>query len=346
MGYTHYWYRQHEIEEFKMQAIMEDFSKMVLHLDDLGVHLANGDGEGTPQADLEAIRFNGPVHCGHPKNSEISIPWPTPIAQGVIDGAGKAAGEWFAGATLDARCCNGDCSYETFNFPRLMDKSYLQAHSKHKKLYFECTKTAYRPYDLAVNVALVVAKHHLGSIIVNTDGELNHWREGIELCRVYLGYPEHYVFNADGELIAIAELPANPEAVECGENYERCQHRASKHFPELEGTPSGKLWMQTWLGGWKPAGMDPHNAVAFIVHGPRYEKGGHSGDSAFGSWSRWSGKTYRGRPLWVQSLKSEDLPDYPVAVKYKSGMKPYPEVQWVFAPTQNESRETLIGGAA
>src|SRR5712692_520612 len=134
MGYTHYWYRQHEIEKPKMQAIVEDFSKMVLHLDDLGVHLAHGDGEGTPQVDLEAIQFNGPVHCGHPKNSEISIPWPTPVAQGVIDGAGKAAGSWFAGATLDARCCNGDCSYETFNFPRMMDKSYLQPHSKHKKL--------------------------------------------------------------------------------------------------------------------------------------------------------------------------------------------------------------------
>jgi hypothetical protein len=202
MGYTHYWYRELEINKGKMKAIVDDFAKIVLRLDDMGVHLAGGLGEGVPQIDTTQIWFNGPDNCGHPKNSEISIPWPTPTASGVKDGAGVAAGSWFAGATLETRCCDGSCSYETFHFPRVMDmKGFLQPSERDSRLYFTCCKTAYRPYDLAVTACLVIAKHHLADdVIVSSDGEIQHWAEAIELCRVYLGYEELYHFDGRGEL--------------------------------------------------------------------------------------------------------------------------------------------------
>ena len=203
MGYTHYWYREQTIDPATMKHIADDFATIVLKLDDLGVHLAGGDGEGLPEITPEIICFNGPNNCGHPKNSEITIPWPKDGASGVTDGKGERAGNWFAGALLDSRCCNVSCSYETFDFPREFDMSgYVQADEY--KRYFSCTKTAYRPYDLAVNAFLVIAKHHLGDKIkVSSDGELNNWLEGIALCRIYLGYEETYEFATGGDLQAV-----------------------------------------------------------------------------------------------------------------------------------------------
>jgi hypothetical protein len=343
MGYTHYWYRQLKITPDKMRDIADDFAKIVLRLDDFGVHLAGGRGDGLPTITSEDISFNGPEKCGHPKNAEVMIPWPSDTASGVVDGKGEIAGHWFAGAVLDTRICNGDCSYETFSFPPTMDKSFLQKNTEHRGLFFECCKTAYRPYDLAVTAFLVIAKHHLQDrLMVRSDGTLQHWVEGIELCRTYLGYEEHYFFDAHGSLVPVAELPSDPRMAECGENYERCQHRASHHFPELAETASGDLPMRIWLHGWTPADLTVDAATAFIIHGQRYEKGGSAGDSTFGTWSRWHGRTYRGRPLWIHSLKGE-LPDYPVAVKYKTGMKPYPDVSWVFSGTKNVDHETIVG---
>lgn len=208
MGYTHYWYRKQEISKDTMRAIIEDFSKIVLTLDSMGVKLADGFGKGTPEISEDRVWFNGLENCGHPANAEIVIPWPTDNAQGILDGRGELVGTWFAGAKLDTRCCNGDCSYETFGFPRVMPKeSYFQSNERRKDLFFECCKTAYRPYDLAVTAFLVIAKHHLGADIrVSSDGELQHWIEGIGLCRVYLGYPETYQFSEDdGDLVPVAQ---------------------------------------------------------------------------------------------------------------------------------------------
>jgi hypothetical protein len=131
--------------------------------------------------------------------------------------------------------------------------------------------------------------------------------------------------------------------IECGQLYERCHHYAYHHFPELKETPSGLLGTRQYIGTDTIDSVD--KASAFIISGQRYEKGGSAWDSGFAlRSSRWSGKTYRGRPLWVHTLQSEELPDYPVAVKYKSGMKPYPGVQWVIPPTLVNPNETIISG--
>jgi hypothetical protein len=56
--------------------------------------------------------------------------------------------------------------------------------------YFACTKTAYKPYDVAVTAFLILAKHHLGDAIkVSTDGEPKDWEDGRMLCEAVLGYP-------------------------------------------------------------------------------------------------------------------------------------------------------------
>lgn len=199
MGYTHYWYRPKTVETSKMQAIVDDFNKLIIPLSDMGVKLGNGLGKGVPIVSVEEIYFNGLAACGHPKNSNISIPWPTATASGVNKGKPEA-GTWFAGTTLDTRTCDGDCSYETVGFPRDISKQkFLQESDEHKGLFFSCCKTAFRPYDVAVTAFLIIAKHHLGDKLhVASDGEDQHWQDGKRLCWTYLGYGPEYVMGEAG----------------------------------------------------------------------------------------------------------------------------------------------------
>ena len=115
-------------------------------------------------------------------------------------------GTWFAGLKLKHRSCGGDCSHETFCLPLEIEKGNWQkpigeiSHydqygkpvyndTKEVGLYFEFCKTAYKPYDLAVIICLIIAKHHLKEeIIVSSDGTLDNWRDGMLICQKILGY--------------------------------------------------------------------------------------------------------------------------------------------------------------
>ena len=47
----------------------------------------------------------------------------------------------------------------------------------------------YKPYDLAVNLVLIIAKHHLGdALVVESDGSIEQWAEAILICRCVLGF--------------------------------------------------------------------------------------------------------------------------------------------------------------
>jgi len=116
------------------------------------------------------------------------------------------SGTWFAGLKLKHRSCGGDCSHETFSLPVRIEKDDWQKpigkishYDQHGKpiynnpeeigLYFNCCKTAYKPYDLAVIICLIIAKHHLGKeILVASDGTLDNWRDGMLICQKILGY--------------------------------------------------------------------------------------------------------------------------------------------------------------
>ena len=199
MGYTHYWYRPLDIPEADMRTIAEDFSKIVLALDDMGVKLGDARGDGVPEITPEFIGFNGLAKCGHPQNSNIVIPWPTDTARGVNDGEAEA-GHWFAGVKLETRTCDGDCSYESVWFPAsIRDDKFLQPSAQHKGLYFSCCKTAYRPYDVAVTAFLIIAKHHLGKRLhVSSDGGDQHWQDAKVLCYAHLGYGPEYQMTDNG----------------------------------------------------------------------------------------------------------------------------------------------------
>jgi hypothetical protein len=66
--------------------------------------------------------------------------------------------------------------------------------------YRDSCKTAFRPYDLAVQCLLLIAKHHLDEgIKVHSGGSDLHWNDPRRLCYAHLGYPVHEFRILDSE---------------------------------------------------------------------------------------------------------------------------------------------------
>jgi len=193
LGYTHYWYREKEIDQETFDKIRGDFEKFLPLFKALDIKLADGVGKGEPLLTKDEIIFNGSAHCGHTRR-DFAIAWPaTQIKNGVAPNSERAkVGSWFAGVLLNQRACDGDCSHETFLFPRVLelrDWQKPQDTGKERGKYFQFTKTAFKPYDLAVNIALIIAKHHLRDrIIVKSDGKWQHWKDAFIIVKNVLSY--------------------------------------------------------------------------------------------------------------------------------------------------------------
>lgn len=198
MGYTHYWYRKGtEIDKEVFVKIVNDFKQLLPLFNILTIKLGNGIGEEEPIIDNEAVVFNGKTPCGH-KHIDLGITWPADsIKNGVAVSPSKAVdGSWFAGAKLNQRTCGGDCSHETFDFPRIITPPEWRPQTDN---IFSCCKTAFKPYDLAVVSFLIIAKHHLGDkLTVHSDGEIQHWQDGMDICQEVFGYGKDFSLDEEG----------------------------------------------------------------------------------------------------------------------------------------------------
>jgi len=197
MGFSHYWYREKEIEISVMKQIVDDFKKVVVIMSKY-VDLAGGDGQGEPVITYNEICFNGREKCGHP-NVDLGITWPSEDAGGIANPFKEDVkkGTWFAGAQLQKRTCGGDCSHETMMFERIMTLQDWDE-PKDNGLYFNFCKTAFKPYDLAVISLLIIAKHYLkDKIKVRSDGEDEQWFDGKMLCQEELGYGLDFKLDKD-----------------------------------------------------------------------------------------------------------------------------------------------------
>ena len=187
MGYNHYWHREEEIESSLFERLALDFERLILPLEDVGVRLAGYDGCGLPQIDHSGIVFNGVEVCGHPQNPDVYIPFPCDTASG-IGGSGDAiysSNPLFV--ELKRRTCNGVCRCESFNLPRRVDRRWHKP-DEHGRYFYSC-KTAFKPYDLAVQCVLLICKRHLGDcIVVSSGGSDFHWNDPRRFCFVHLRY--------------------------------------------------------------------------------------------------------------------------------------------------------------
>jgi hypothetical protein len=190
MGYSHHWYRPPVIPDAVFRQIRTDFERLILPLADQGVPLADWKGENEPEIRENLIRFNGVCQCGHPKNEGIVIPYPAEQARGIGPSETAILGSWYeAGVELQHRCCSGQCCHEAFLFPRDVKDGPFDKKSDTNGLVFYWTKTAFKPYDIAVTAALLIAKRHLqNQLIIDSNGLDAQWADAKELCQQHLGY--------------------------------------------------------------------------------------------------------------------------------------------------------------
>lgn len=184
----------------------------------MGVPLADGDGEGSPLISPEMVRFNGLRQCGHIKNEAIKVPIPADDAAGVgssLDAIVEPYGYrersipddpyWHQGVIVRHRRCNGTCSFETFEverddigepftappsgWPDRSEANEALMHDRDPNWTGGFCNTGYRPYDLAVQCFLVIAKDQLREeLMVRSNGLDLHWHEAYDLCHEVLGY--------------------------------------------------------------------------------------------------------------------------------------------------------------
>lgn len=81
----------------------------------------------------------------------------------------------------------GAASYETF------DLRLEESDPGDGQPVFSFCKTEHRPYDLAVQVSLIVFKHHLGpQFRVSSDSQEAAWDMARRLCQQHLGYGKDF----------------------------------------------------------------------------------------------------------------------------------------------------------
>lgn len=176
MGYTHYWERSIADEpkeafgRFAMDALA-----IIAKAKEIGIDLADWDGNGQPTVNEGEVRLNG-------RNGVAS--W------------GKL--EAYVGAA-DATEPSPDGSHETFAWPAKAEvKEWQRAELFEEGQAFDFCKTARKPYDAVVCALLIAAKDHYGaSLRVSSDGTWGgsgyehvrwvEWLAGRELYELALG---------------------------------------------------------------------------------------------------------------------------------------------------------------
>ena len=172
MGYTHYWERQKRYSR-------QDFNKVVSDCHKLIDYYSNCSTSFTPYGGQEFCLADGTGE----KMDKHEFLKANSHSSGFIR---------FNGRTKDFNGLDG--SHETFMFDRVITSKHYFATSRHPikkttKFYFECCKTAQKPYDLMVCACLIIMKYHLErDIAVRSDGEADDWGHAVDFVNDVLGY--------------------------------------------------------------------------------------------------------------------------------------------------------------
>jgi len=142
MGYTHYWFRKKDLSEGWTEFV-EDVKRVYKNLPKYS------ETAGGYYKD-RAIKICGGYGEGDPVFDENEI--------------------WFNGDK------ERELDHETFHFPRVYNPPPYWSEPDEDGYYFDCCKTARKPYDLLVCAVLILAKIHFKDRIrIRSDGTLSDW---------------------------------------------------------------------------------------------------------------------------------------------------------------------------
>ena len=213
MGYSHYYFVSEEFNTEAFAKVATDFEKMIEPLKHLGIKLGDVKGKNESIISPTEICFNGQINCGHVGNTS-GMKWPTETTSKTSKNKIHAKlvevtkSPEFKTGRLENKTCEGDCSHEPFHLQQKLqttvthDDGFTYTLKKIegdpypiRKIgkYFQSTKTARKPYDLAVTVCLIIADHYLGdNIVIGSDGANKDWIDAKNLCEQFLGYGNEF----------------------------------------------------------------------------------------------------------------------------------------------------------
>ncbi|MGH9437124.1 MAG: hypothetical protein ACRD22_04320 [Terriglobia bacterium] len=190
MGYYHSWDGLDSHPE-AFAAIRADFEKLILPLADLGCPIAGPLGTGVPEITDDCIHFNGIRDCGHEKMDGPVVVFPTKYACGIDSSATTRLIDTPIMTFATKRRCDGECCHEDL----LLYKHYSGG----------WCKTAFKPYDVAVTAALLIAKHYCREgIEITSCGSDMQWWDARLICQRVLGYGNSFRFVSKRRLSNIS----------------------------------------------------------------------------------------------------------------------------------------------
>jgi hypothetical protein len=202
MGYTHYYYVSSYYKQEVWDALLKDVKKLLvlpipkvcavsntppyeyeyMDIDNLG-ELINTEevidgNQGYYNIDETEISFNGIGELAHEQFKLYQRMPPD-----VFERQEEFAKRWSVPPGIEVQ---------------------KEQNSKMLHPYFECTKTARKPYDIVVQCCLILAKKHLGDgIAVSSDGGEDEWTEAIRIIEKNFGYKVKTRWSRDeGEIFS------------------------------------------------------------------------------------------------------------------------------------------------
>ena len=167
MANNRFFYVVRKLDRDAFAKVAAEFGQMAKPLEKAGIFLAGDYGHGRPTITKHSIKFNGEGNSG-------CAPFilSRTLKRTQIPGGGYIPQK----EMLFDNYSNDDCGTNERNRPEVVGK------------YFQSCKTRDKPYELAIDVCLLIARRHLGGDIFIPDYDEDEWIRSRRLCQQVLGY--------------------------------------------------------------------------------------------------------------------------------------------------------------
>ena len=198
MGYTHYYYVNSYYDQDKWDALIKDVKKLLELPIPKALLIGNSEDHDYSWYEIKNLGelINGKKvtdgNQGHYNINEAEISF---------NGVGELAHEQFQlwqKMPPDVFERQEEFAKKLTIPPELQpaDESTGGANMAHQ--FFECTKTARKPYDIVVQCCLILAKKHFDTAIaISSDGGKDEWETAIDIIEKNFGYKVKTTWTRD-----------------------------------------------------------------------------------------------------------------------------------------------------